>query len=114
MAINTKFGEQLLYNRRQFFSKKENRPINMYTIKKSIYNPHKGKDEEIELFKSSSQIQVILYLRDYWFELNGWDVPIDNAEWNMIKCKEGIGQSVLRRDRLPEWAWSEKDICQQN
>lgn len=110
MAINTKFGEQLLYERRQFYSTKEKRPINIYTVKKSIFNPKKGKDEAFELFKSASQVQVILYLRDYWFELNGWDVPIDNAEWNMIKCKNGIGQSVLRRDKLPSWAYTDNEV----
>ena len=101
MAINTKFGEQLLYERRQFYSRKENRPINMYTIKKAIFNPKKGKDEAFELFKSASQIQVILYLRDYWFELNGWEIPIDNPEWNMIKAKKGLADSVLRKEELP-------------
>lgn len=101
MAINTKFGEQLLYERRQFYSTKEKRPINIYTIKKSIFNPKKGKDEAFELFKSASQIQVILYLRDYWFELNGWDIPIDNPEWNMIKAKKGLVDSVLRKEELP-------------
>ena len=101
LAINQKFGEQLLYERRQFYSKQQNRPINRYTIKKTVFNVAKDREETIELFKSSSQIQVILYLRDYWYELNGWEVPMDNPEWNMIKCKEGLTESVLRKERLP-------------
>lgn len=99
MAINTKFGEQLLYERRQFYSKEQNRPINMYMIKKAVYNKRRHKTESIELFKTTSQIQVILYLRDYWFELNEWEIPTDNPEWNMIKVKEGLTESVLRKER---------------
>lgn len=102
-AINQRFGEQLLYERRQFYSTKEKRPINTYVIKKAIYNPKTHRQESIELYKSSSQIQTILYLRDYWFELNEWEIPIDNPEWNMIKVKEGLTESVLRKERMPKW-----------
>lgn len=101
MAINTKFGEQLLYERRQFYSHQQQRPINLYVIKKTMFNPTKNVVETIELFKTSSQIRVILYLRDYWYELNGWEIPMDNPEWNLIKVNEGLTESVLRKDRLP-------------
>lgn len=102
LAINTKFGEKLLYERKQFYSASQNRPVNMYVIRKAMYNRKKKRTESIELFKTASQIQVILFLRDYWFELNGWEVPIDNPEWNMIKVKEGFNQSVLRREKTSE------------
>jgi len=107
-AINQRFGEQLLYERRQFYSTSENRPINMYVIKKALYNPVKNRQDSIEMFKTSSQIQTILYLRDYWFELNGWEIPIDNPDWNMIKVKEGLTESVLRKERMPAWAKQEE------
>lgn len=102
-AINTKFGDQLLYDRRQFYSTKENRPINMYTIRKQIYSKSKGRPDSITLFKSSSQIQTILYLRDYWYERNGWEVPIDNPEWNLKKAKLGLSQSVLQKELVGKW-----------
>lgn len=102
-AINTKFGDQLLYDRRQFYSTKENRPINMYTIRKQIYSKSKGRPDSITLFKSSSQIQTILYLRDYWYERNGWEIPIDNPEWNLKKAKLGLSQSVLQKELVGEW-----------
>lgn len=100
MAINKKFGEQLLYERRQFYSKQQERPVNMYVVKKMAFNEIKNSVETIELFKTTSQIRLILYLRDYWYELNGWEVPIDNPEWNMIKAKEGFGESVLKRTKV--------------
>lgn len=102
-AINTKFGDQLLYDRRQFYSTKENRPINMYTIRKQIYSKSKGRPDSITLFKSSSQIQTILYLRDYWYERNGWEIPIDNPEWNLKKAKLGLSQSVLQKELVGKW-----------
>ena len=81
----------------------------MYVIKKALYNPVKNRQESIEMFKTSSQIQTILYLRDYWFELNGWEIPIDNPDWNMIKVKEGLTESVLREERMPAWAKQEEN-----
>lgn len=102
-AINTKFGDQILYDRRQFYSQTENRPVNMYTIRKQVYSKSKGRPDSIVLFKSSSQIQTILYLRDYWYERNGWEVPIDNPEWNLKKAKLGLSQSVLQKELLSEW-----------
>lgn len=102
LAINQKFDEQLLYDRRQFYSNAQQRPINTYQIKKTVFNHAKDREETVELFRTSSQVQVILYLRDYWYELNGWEVPMDNPEWNMVKAKEGLTESVLRKDRLPK------------
>ena len=26
-------------------------------------------------------------MRDYWYELNGWETPTDNAMWQEIKNK---------------------------
>lgn len=99
MAINMNFGEELLYERRQFYSNQQKRPVNMYMIKKAVFNKKRHKMESVELFKSTSQIRIILYLRDYWYELNGWELPMDNPEWNMVKVSEGLTESVLRKER---------------
>ena len=93
-AINQRFGEQLLYERRQFYSEKENRPVNVYTIKKATYDRTQKCSGSKTLFKSTSQLQVILYLRDYWYECNGWDIPWDNAMWNDVKRRLGLVDSV--------------------
>ena len=87
-AINSK-GYKLLYNKTQFYSEQQNRPVTMYTIKQVVDNPEneKRKHSSIELFKSCSQIQVVLFLRDFWYEINGWEVPTDNEMWNEAKQK---------------------------
>lgn len=90
-AINTKFHERLLYNKTQWYSTQQDRPVTTYVIRKAVWDDDKGKMVNIELFKSTSQIQIVLYLRDYWYRLNGWDVPTDNPMWEEIKEKTKNG-----------------------
>lgn len=89
-AINEKFHEKLLYNKTQWYSDKQDRPVTTYVIRKAVWDDDKGKSINKELFKSTSQIQIVLFLRDYWYRLNGWEVPTDNEQWNEIKKKQGI------------------------
>ncbi len=84
-AINAKGGGPLLYNKTQFYSQQQDRPVTLYTIKLAVYNEKTGKNSYKELFSSTSQIQIVLFLRDYWYEMNGWEVPTDNELWNKAK-----------------------------
>ena len=85
-AINLK-GERLLYNTSEFFSEEQQRTVTIYTIKKQVWNPKLQKNKNIELFHSTSQIQIVLFLRDYWYQLNGMELPTDNEKWNKIREK---------------------------
>ena len=85
-AINLK-GERLLYNTSEFFSEEQQRTVTIYTIKKQVWNPKLQKNKNIELFHSTSQIQIVLFLRDYWYNLNGMELPTDNEKWNKIREK---------------------------
>ena len=89
-AINGK-GGKILYNTSQFYSENQNRPVTIYHVKQAIFDEEKGKNLNVELFKTTSQIQVVLFLRDLWFELNGWEIPQDNEIWNEIKRGESNG-----------------------
>ena len=86
-AINEKYNARILINKQQFYSMETERPITTYVIKKMIYNEETGRKTYIELFDSTSQIQCVLWLRDYWYELNGWEIPTDNEIWNEEKRK---------------------------
>lgn len=92
-AINSK-GDKLLYNTSQFYSEDQQRPITQYCIRKAIWDTEKHKNRNVELFKSTSQIQIVLFLRDYWYRINGWELPTDNEKWNKmresIESKEGL------------------------
>lgn len=85
-ALNQR-GRKILYSTSQFFSKQQNRPITVYILKEAVFNEDTNRTNAIELFKSTSQIQILLYLRDMWYELNGWEVPTDNEMWEDIKAK---------------------------
>ena len=86
-AINQKYDARILYNKQQWYSMEQNRPVNQYVIKKAYQDADTGKTKYLELFSSCSQIQIVLWLRDYWYELNGWEVPQDNEMWNKAKEK---------------------------
>ena len=82
---------KILYSTSQFYSKQQDRPVTMYQIRQAVYDEEVDKYKHIDLYKSTSQIQVVLYLRDLWFEINGWEVPSDNQTWNEIKEKQKNG-----------------------
>ena len=83
-AINSK-GEKILYTTSQFYSDEQDRPVTIYSIKKAVFDEKRNKNINVELFSSTSLIQIVLFLRDYWYELNGFEIPTDNEEWNNIK-----------------------------
>ena len=85
-AINGK-GYKVLYSTSQFYSDKQNRPVTVYVLKQAVWDDEAQKNRNIEIFKSTSQIQILLFLRDMWFEINGWEIPTDNEVWNDIKRK---------------------------
>lgn len=83
-AINSR-GEKILYTTSQFYSDEQDRPVTIYSIKKAIFDEKTNRNINIKLFSSTSLIQIVLYLRDYWYELNGQEPPTDNEEWNKIR-----------------------------
>ena len=89
-AINEKFDGHILINKTQYYSPQTDRPMELFVIKKAIWDDSKNKFKNVELFSSPSDIQIVLWLRDYWYDLNGWEVPTDNEEWN--KAKEAYGR----------------------
>ena len=90
-ALNMK-GLKILYSTTQFYSEEQNRPVTMYIIKRAVYDEQRGRNTNVELFKSTSQLQIMLFLRDMWFEVIGKEIPQDNIKWNEVKKKEGLMQ----------------------
>ena len=84
-AINQKFDDTILYNKQQWYSEEQKRPVTSYVIKKAIWDNDAGKYKNIELFRSYSQIQIVLFLRDYWYQLNGREIPHNNEKWEQAK-----------------------------
>lgn len=71
-------GGKLLLDRVQFFSEEQNRPITMYKV-----NEVRGKKRT--LFDTASQIQVVMFLRDYWFIMQGKELPTGQKDWVKIR-----------------------------
>lgn len=86
-AIKRKYNINLLINTNQWHSKDKDTIINMYSVKQSIWDEGKTKHIAVDLYHTYSQIQLVLWLRDYWYELNGWEVPTDNNTWEKIKSE---------------------------
>lgn len=85
-AINM-HGGQILIDKAQFFSQEQNRAI---TIFKVCTPKNDGTKRKNVLFDTPSQIQVVLFLRDYWYAMNGMEIPTDNEQWNEVKRAKGI------------------------
>lgn len=86
-ACNENFDARLLYNRTQVYSEKTNRTITFLSIRQATVDPKTGKRKNIELFNTTSELYVVLFLRDYWYSLNGWEIPKDNEGWEKEKQK---------------------------
>ena len=100
-AIKRRFGVNLLINSSQWFSQKKNMAITVYSVKRAIWNEEKQKFTNVELFTTYSQIQLLLFVRDFWYELNGWEVPTDNKGWNEAKKKYAETKEASDRDPKP-------------
>lgn len=88
-ACNQKFDAHILYNKRQFYgdNKKRRSPITMHVIAVAVYDEDNERYKNIELYASASEINVVKFMRDYWYELNDWEVPTDDKEWLETKQK---------------------------
>lgn len=78
-------GGKIIINHTQFYSEQRKGAVGMYTIKQAYWNPEKERTESYEIYSSYSQLQTLLFLRDYWNKMNGWEIPTDNIEWNEAK-----------------------------
>ena len=86
-ACNEKFDAKLLYNKTQIYSEKSDKTVTFLSIKKATLDPKTGKIKNVELFNTTSELQVVKFLRDYWYELNGWEIEKDDEEWEEQKRK---------------------------
>ena len=74
-------GELILISTSQFYSVDKHKTVTRYHVKKQIQTDDKNRSTQVELFSSCSQIQITLFLRDYYYEITGQAVPHDNQYW---------------------------------
>lgn len=101
VALNSR-GLKILCNRSQFYSDQQKRPVTIYKVAQSVWNPSSQKYNHKELFSSASEIQIVLFMRNLWYAVNCWDIPPTNEmkgaeifkqKWEEFASKEL--QSVL-------------------
>ena len=81
-------GELVLITTSQFWSIDKHKLVTRYHIKKQVQSAeNKNKSSQVELFSSCSQIQITLFLRDYYYEVKGYEIPHDNPIWEAAKAK---------------------------
>lgn len=78
-AIKEKNGDKITVNRSQFYSNEKQAFIDIYTLRKQLDD---DTHKKVDLFQSSSTIQLLLFMRDYWYTINDWELPVDNEIWN--------------------------------
>ena len=71
-------GRKVTISSKQFYSDDQQSLVTIYTIGERILDPVSGKKRNLELYSSSSQVYILLYLRDMWYELNDYTVPEEN------------------------------------
>lgn len=82
-ALNAR-GYELLYNRKQFMGV-EGMPHNLYVLSKGVWNPKKSRFDSVDIYKTTSTVRMVLFLRDMWYVETGRELPTDNEMWNKIR-----------------------------
>lgn len=87
LGIKMNHGVVLTMGRSEWYSTKMDMIINDYTIKRLVKDEETGRSNYVEIFKSTSKIQQVLFLRDYLYWLDGKEIPTDNLMWNEKRRK---------------------------
>ena len=82
-ALNTR-DYKLTISTKQFIGT-EGRPHTMYSVNNALWDDEKRKYKNHEIYRSTSLVRIVLYLRDMWFRENGWELPTDQELWNKIR-----------------------------
>lgn len=82
-ALNTS-GHRLTYSNKQFVGR-TGQTINIHSISKATWDPDKERYNHEELYSSASMIRILFFLRDMWYEHNGWELPTDQEMWNKLR-----------------------------
>ena len=103
VAIRNKYDIKLLITTKEWYSEQRQVLMPYYIISKHNYDPVAKKSSQEEIFKAGNKIQVVLFLRDYWYNLNGWEIPKDRywdekkERYNTRYDRTGTGQKKGRK-----------------
>lgn len=98
IAIRQKANIKLLITTKEWFSEQKNVLMPYYIIYQYHYDPETKKAYQEELFRCGNKVQVLLFLRDYWYTLNGWEIP-NNDYWDEKKERYTIRYDGARKNK---------------
>lgn len=101
IAIRQKANIKLLITTKEWFSEEKQVLMPYYIISQHHYDAKTRKSSQEELFRCGNKIKVLLFLRDYWYTLNNWEIPKDEY-WNEQKKEydiryDGTGKGQIER-----------------
>ena len=97
-AINGTGKLHITINKQQFYVAQHQKIAEKFVVNSVVVN-ERGKSVYTEMFSSSSDIAITLFLRDVWYELNGWEIPTDNEYWEEMKQNYKRRQENKKRDK---------------
>lgn len=97
-AINGTGKIHLVVNKQQYYIEESGKIAEILVVKEATISKN-GNTRYVERFSSGSDIAITLYLRDVWYELNGWEIPTDNEYWNKTKEKYYAKQANRKAKR---------------
>jgi hypothetical protein len=89
LAIKEKHAVKLLFSTKQFY-KPDGNKMTYYTLSEAVWDPDNGKYVNMTVFSAGSIIQIVLFLRDFYYSLEGKEIPTNLAWWEEIKRKKGV------------------------
>ena len=85
-ALEYGYGEHILITKEQFYSQSQKRAVNMYIISKAVRDENDpSRSNNVQLFRTARQVDLVLFLRDYLFMVQGKEPPTDNEAWEERK-----------------------------
>ena len=103
IAIRQKADIKLLITTKEWFSEEKQVLMPYYIISQHHYDPKTKKTTQEELFKAGNKVKVLLFLRDYWYTLNNWEIPRgefwDEKEERYKVRYDGTGKNKITRSK---------------
>ena len=95
-AINGTGQVHITINKTQYYVEEDGKIAEIIIVKKATVSKS-GRVVYKEIFSSGSDVAIVLFLRDMWYELNGWEIPTDNETWNETKRKYQVRQENKKK-----------------
>ena len=96
-AINDTGKRHITINKTQYYNEQDNKIAEVIYVKEAVPDKKTGTVKYVEIFSSASDVSIVLFLRDVWYELCGREIPTDNPAWEEQKRKYAVRQENRKK-----------------